>query len=49
MRRNDFYENSLGILSMMSKYLNKKISVKLIKYISLLGTSAQSQDINIAV
>lgn len=35
---------------MMSNYLKEKISVKLIKYISLcLAISAQSQDINIAV
>ena len=37
-------------LFIMSKNLNKKISVKLIKYISLcLAISAQSQDINITV
>ena len=37
-------------LFIMSKNLNKKISVKLIKYISFcLAISAQSQDINITV
>lgn len=50
MRRNDFYENSLGILVYDVKISEQKISVKLITYISLcLAISAQSQDINIAV